>query len=113
RTEEFADVFGVPAVIVVTALLELLLPQTRLGNASTIYALVVLVTAALYGRKPALVASVAAFFGFKHRQGPLATPPDWVTPFVFVVTALVAGQLAAMLRQEASAAQQREREALA
>ena len=59
RTAGFGYVFGVAAVVVVTALLELLLPQTRLGNASTIYALVVLVTAALYGRKPALVASVA------------------------------------------------------
>jgi len=36
-----------------------------------------------------------------------------VTPVVFVMTALVAGQLAAMLRQEATAARQRERETLA
>ena len=35
----FGYVFGVAAVVLVSALLELLLPQTRLGNASTIYAL--------------------------------------------------------------------------
>src|SRR5205807_3302714 len=73
----------------------------------------VLVMAALYGRAPALVASVAAVVGFEHRQGTLENPTEWVTPIIFVLTAMVAGQLAAMLRQQATAARQREREALA
>src|SRR5713226_10501289 len=55
RTQGFGYVFGPVAVLLVTVLLELLLAETRLGNASTIYALVVLVTAALYGRTPALL----------------------------------------------------------
>jgi signal transduction histidine kinase len=113
QSQWFGYVFGVAAVVVVTLVLELLLPQTRLGNSSTIYALIVLVTAALYGRTPALATSAAAFLGFEHRQSTLDNPPEWVTPIVFVVTALVAGQLAAMLRQQATAARQREREALA
>jgi signal transduction histidine kinase len=113
RTQWFGYVFGAAAVLAVTAVLETLLPQTRLGNASTIYALVVLVTAALYGRKPALATAAVAFLGFEHRQGTLDNPPEWVTPLVFVLTALVAGQLAATLRQQAEVARQREREALA
>ncbi len=106
-------VFAIGAVVVVTVVLELFLSQTRLGNASTIYALVVLVTAALYGRAPALVAGAAAIVGFAYRQNSLGNPPDPVTALILVVTALVAGQLAAMLRQQAERARQREREALA
>jgi signal transduction histidine kinase len=111
--ERFGYVFGVAAVVLVTVVLEVLLSSTRLGNASTIYALVVLVTAALYGRWPALATAVAAFFAFEHRQGTLANPPEWLTPIIFAVTALVAGQLAAMLRQQAQAARQSQRETLA
>jgi K+-sensing histidine kinase KdpD len=65
------------------------------------------VTAALYGRWPALATAVAAFVAFEHRQGTLANPPDWLTPIIFAVTALVAGQLATMLRQQAQTARQR------
>ena len=70
----FGYPFGVAAVLLTTVLLELLLPQTRLGNASTLYIIPVLVTAALSGRGPALTASVAALLALRRaRRG-------WVTP---------------------------------
>ena len=109
----FGYLVGLAAVALTSAFLELLLPATRLGNASTLYAIPVLVTAALYGRGPALLASAGALVGFEYRQARLGNSPDWLTPVVFVVTALVAGQLAVMLRQQARQARQREREALA
>src|SRR5207237_10165950 len=109
----FGYVFSVAAVLLASVLLDFLLSQTRLGNASTLFVLPVLVTAALYGRGPALTASAAAFLGFEHRQGMLGNSTDGVTLAVFVLTALVAGQLAAMLRQQTRQARQREREALA
>jgi len=71
RTQGFGYVFGPVAVVLVTVLLELLLAQTRLGNASTIYALIVLVTAALYGRTPALPDFRRGFRRVEHRQGTL------------------------------------------
>src|SRR5437016_129671 len=83
HSQRFGYVFGLAAVTAVTVLLELFLVQTRLGNASTIYALVVLVTAALYGRGPALATSAAAVVAFEHRQGTLENPTEWVTPIIF------------------------------
>jgi len=110
----FGYLFGVAAVLLMTALLGALAPG-RLANASALYALMVLVTAARHGRGPALLASVAAFLAFDwfFADEPKLGPAHWPTLLVLLVTALVAGQLAATLRQQARRAQQREREAVA
>jgi signal transduction histidine kinase len=112
-------VFGGAAVALVTGVLGPVMEWTRLANSSAVYTIPVLLTAALYGRGPALVTSVAAFvaydavFADPAYPHSLASPREWLTLLVFVVTALVAGQLAAMLREQANRARQREREALA
>ncbi|HTD76720.1 MAG TPA: DUF4118 domain-containing protein, partial [Chloroflexota bacterium] len=102
-----------------TGLLGPVMNFTRLANSSAVYTIPVLLTAALYGRGPALATSVAVFMAydalFSDPAYPhsLTSPREWLTLLVFVVTALVAGQLAAMLRQQAQQARQREREAVA
>src|SRR5438477_3386497 len=112
-------VFGVAAVALATGLLGPVMNFTRLANSSAVYTIPVLLTAALYGRGPALATSVAAFVAydalFSDPAYPhsLTSPREWLTLFVFLVTAVVAGQLAAMLRQQAQQARQREREAMA
>jgi signal transduction histidine kinase len=112
-------VFGVAAVALATGLLGPVMNFTRLANSSAVYTIPVLLTAALYGRGPALATSVAAFVAydalFSDPAYPhsLTSPREWLTLFVFVITAVVAGQLAAMLRQQARQARQREREAMA
>jgi two-component system, OmpR family, sensor histidine kinase KdpD len=115
----FGYAFGLVAVALVTGVLAPLLARVPLENASTLYGIAVLGTAALYGRGPALATSAAAFLAFDYFYVEpafaltLRRPQEWVTLAVFLVTALVAGQLAAALRQRAEDAQQREREALA
>ena len=86
----FGYSFGLAAVLLTSLLLELLLPQTRLGNASTLLTIPVLFTAAVGGRGPALLASVAALVAFEERQSRLGNPPELITPIVFVLAALVA-----------------------
>src|SRR5579859_5338756 len=56
--------FAVVTIAITTTVVALLMGRARLGNASTIYAIPVLATAALYGRGPALAASAAAFLAF-------------------------------------------------
>jgi signal transduction histidine kinase len=111
--------FGGAAILVATAVLGLVMDWTRLANSSAFYTIPVLLTAALYGRGPALATSLAAFVAYDAFFADPAYPHsltsarEWLTLLVFVVTALVAGQLAAILRQQANRARQREREALA
>jgi signal transduction histidine kinase len=111
--------FGGAAVGLTTALLGPLMGFTRPANSSALYTIPVLVTAAVFGRLPALATSVAAFaaydtfFADPSYPHTLTSPREWVTLLVFVATALVAGQLAAMLRHAADNARQREREVLA
>jgi signal transduction histidine kinase len=118
QTRWFGYAFGLAAVALVTAVLAPLLTLARVENASALYVLAVLATAALFGRGPALAASVAGFLAFDYFyvepvfELVLRRPEEWVTLVVFLATALVAGQLAAALRQRAEVARQREREAL-
>ena len=111
ETRWFGYVFGVAAVLLTTALVATGF-RSRVANASALYTIPVLVTAARYGRAPALAASALAFFVFDWFFGdePKLGPAHWPTLVVFLVTALIAGQLAAMLRQQAEQARQRERE---
>jgi signal transduction histidine kinase len=112
-------VFAVVAVILTTLVIGLVFQWRPLPNASMLYVLAVLATAALFGRGPALVTSVLSFVVFDwfymqpQFEVTFRTPQEWLALVVFLATALVAGQLAATLRQRAEDARQREREALA
>jgi K+-sensing histidine kinase KdpD len=114
RARWFGYVFGLLFVVAWTLVLMVLLPN-RLANQSALYAIPVLLTAAGYGRGPALVASLAAFAGFDwlFADPPPLDPGHMPTLLVLLVIALVAGQLGTTLRKQAEDARQREREALA
>ena len=110
--------FGLAAVALVTLLVGVVVRQTDLANSSSLYLIAVLVTAATHGRGPAVFASVAAFVAFDLVfVEPLyiftpASTEQWATLLLFLLTALVTGQLAAALRRRAEDARQREREAV-
>src|SRR5579863_7501354 len=86
-------------------------------NISIVYLLVILALASTRGRIAALVASVVAFLSFDFFLVPplytfvISRWEEWIALFVFLVTALITSQLAAVMRQSAEQARLREREA--
>ena len=111
ETRWFGYLFGVATVLLATGLLATGL-RSRVANASALYTIPVLVTASRYGRAPALFASALAFvvFDWLFGEEPGLGPAHWPTLLVFLLTALITGQLAAMLREQAETARQRKRE---
>jgi len=106
-------------VAAVTVVIGAVLGRLPIANLSMLYLLVVLLTAVWFGRGAAIFASVAAFITFDwfHLQ-PLHTftigsPEEWIALLLFLVVAVVTGELAAALRRRAEEAQRREREAVA
>lgn len=104
---------GVAAVTVVIAQLGM----EQLANASLLYLIVVLVTAVAFGRAVAIFSSVLAFATFtwfftepRHSLS-VADPDDWILLLLFLLTAVVTGQLAAAQRQRAEEAEEHERQA--
>ena len=94
------------------------LGETRfLANASMLYLIAVLAMATAFGSGPAVVASIASFVAFNWffveptRTFAVANPQEWVALVVFLLTAVMTGQLAAGQRSRAQEAEQREREA--
>jgi two-component system sensor histidine kinase KdpD len=110
--------FAVAAVALVSVFIGLVLGQVNLTNASMLYLLAVMATAVVFGRGPAIFASLTAFLVFDWffveplHQFTVADPEEWVSLLLFLLTATVTGQLAAAQRQRAREAQYREREAL-
>ena len=86
-------------------------------NISIVYLLLILVLASARGRYAALVAAVVAFLSFDFFLVPpfytfaIARWEEWLALIVFLVTALLTSQLAAMTRQSVEQARLREREA--
>jgi two-component system sensor histidine kinase KdpD len=106
------------AVTLVSLFIGVVLGQVNLANASMLYLLAVLATAAAFGRGPAIFASVLAFLVFDwffvqpEHQFSVSDPAEWLSLLFFLLTAVVTGQLAAGQRQRAQEARQREREAV-
>jgi two-component system sensor histidine kinase KdpD len=102
-----------------TGLIQLLQGVHSLANTSLLYLLVVIATAVWFGRGVAVVAALLAFLAFNWFFIPprytftVAAAGGWLTLVVFLVTALVVGQLAALLRERSEEAWRREREAAA
>ena len=86
-------------------------------NISIVYLLVILALATLRGRYAALLAAVVAFLAFDFFLVPpfftfaVSSWAQWIALFVFLVTALIASQLATVTRESVEQARLREREA--
>src|SRR5215471_9763538 len=110
--------FALGTVGLVSLFIGVLLGRGNIANISMLYLLAVMATAVICGRGPAIFASLAAFLTFDWffvepiHQFTVSDPEEWVSLLLFLLTAIVTGQLAAGQRQRAREAQQREREAV-
>ena len=104
------------ATLVLTGCIYIFRLYPRIPNISLLYLLLVLGLASKRGLYAAIISSVVAFFSFDYfLVNPLYTfsvgaLEEWLALFVFLVTAIITGQLASALRQRAEEATQRERE---
>jgi two-component system, OmpR family, sensor histidine kinase KdpD len=111
-------VFSLALILALTLLIDLLNFRSQAANASMIYLLAVLAIAVNYGGGPAVLSSLAAFVGlsfvFTESRYALAVfnPSDVLVMYTFLVISVSIGQLAALQRQRATDAQERERQAL-
>ena len=91
----------------------------RIPNISIVYLLVVLPLSITRGRYSAMLTSVLAFLAFDFFLVPplylftINRPEEWIALFIFLIDALLTGQLAAALRERAEVASRSEREARA
>ena len=114
RTQALRYGFVVAAIAVVTAVaFRLHINQTTVA---LMFLVMVLLTSAYWGLRYALVMAVGATAAFNFFFLPpvgtftIADPQNWVALFAFLVTALVASNLAERARREAEGAKQRRRE---
>jgi two-component system sensor histidine kinase KdpD len=109
---------GLAAVALVTVVLSIVEARFRLPNVSILYLAAVLVTAGSFGSGPAVVASLAAFLAYDwffvepRFTFAVASSEEWIALVLFLLTAIVTGQLAAGQRRRSEEAAQREREAV-
>ncbi len=103
-------------VAAITRLISLLFTRWHIANISMIYLLLVLALAVLYGSGPAVVASIAAFLAFDWFfvqptwSLTIRDPDEWLALVLFLVTALITGQLAGNLRSREAQLHRRARE---
>lgn len=109
-------VLGVVGALLVTAVIYVFQLYPRIPNISLLYLLLVLALASTRGLYAAIVASVIAFLSFDFFLVPplyaftIAKFDEWLALFVFLVTAIITGQLASALRKRAEQARRREHE---
>lgn len=108
---------AVLAVLAATPVIDFLSGYLATANSLMLYLLVVLGVASAFGLGPAVLASFAAVVTYDWccipPIGPgIADPAEWVALYLFLATALVAGQLAGRLRQRTEEARRRERAAV-
>jgi len=114
--------FGYLCAIALTALVTgavaLIRVVADVGNASMLYLLAVMASAVLFGRGPAILASVASFLAFNfffiepHYTLSVTSNDEVVALLLLLIAGIITGQLTALLRQRAREAQAREREAV-
>jgi two-component system, OmpR family, sensor histidine kinase KdpD len=103
-------------VATITLMIALVLPRYHIANISMIYLLLILALAVFAGSGPAILASILAFLAFDWFFVPpvgrftVADPSEWLALFLFLVVAIISGQLAASLRYQAGEARRRARE---
>lgn len=114
----FVEIFlALGSTLLITWLIAIYQLYPRIPNISIIYLLPVLLLAVTFGRLGALVASVAGFLAFDFFLVPpfytltMDRPEEWIALCIFLITALLTSQLAAIMRLRTTEARQREREA--
>jgi two-component system sensor histidine kinase KdpD len=113
----FVDsVIAVVGALVVTFVIYFFHLYPRIPNISLLYILVVLALASTRGLYAAILTSIVAFLSFDYFLVPpyytlsIAKIDEWLALFIFLVTAIITGQLASALRQRAEQARRREYE---
>jgi two-component system sensor histidine kinase KdpD len=107
---------GIIAPLCVTAFIYQFQLYPSIHDISVIYLLAVLALASTRGRYSAILTSIVAFFSFDFFLVPplfmftIGKLEEWVALFIFLVTAVITGQLASALRLRAEQASQRESE---
>ncbi|MCL5256529.1 MAG: ATP-binding protein [Chloroflexi bacterium] len=106
------------AVALMSLIVAFVVSVAPVSITSMLYLIVVLAAAIAFGRGPAVLASIAAFLAFDWffvlplHTFTIAAPAEWVSLLLFLITAIITGQLAGELRRRAREAEQREREAV-
>ncbi len=110
------SLLGIVGALSITGIIYAFHLYPRIPNISLVYLLVVLALASTRRLYPAALASLVAFLSFDF----FLIPPlytftidkleEWLALFVFLVTAIITGQLASALRQRADEASRREQE---
>ncbi|MBY0547356.1 MAG: DUF4118 domain-containing protein [Candidatus Obscuribacterales bacterium] len=114
--EARAIVIATLGVMVLTAMIYLLRLDLSFANVSMIYLLAVMLAALYLGRTPAIWAAVTSFFSVNwffvspRYTFTVANQNEWLSLCAFLVTAMVTGQLTAMLKARAAEASRRQRE---
>lgn len=110
------SVLACMGALLVTGVIAAFRLYPRIPNISLVYLLVVLALASARGLFPAILSSIIAFLSFDFFLVPplftftIAKVDEWLALFVFLVTAVITGQLASALRQRAEQARRREHE---
>src|SRR6266536_4569338 len=108
------SVLAVVGTFLVTAILYFFQLYPRIPNISLLYLLVILTLASTRGLYAAILASIIAFLSFDFFLVPpfytftIAKFDEWLSLFVFLVTAIITSQLASALRHRAEQARLRE-----
>ncbi len=110
------SMLAIVGTLLVTSLIYAFQLYPRIPNISLVYLLVVLALASTRGLYAAILASVVAFLSFDFFLVPplytftIGKIDEWLALFMFLVTAIITGQLASALRQRAEQARRRENE---
>jgi len=111
------SILGIGGALAITAIIYIFHLYPTIPNISMVYLLLILALATTRGRYASLLAAVVAFLSFDFFLVPplytlvIARWEEWIALFVFLVTALIASQLATSNRQSIEQARLRERQA--
>lgn len=119
RSRWVGYLFALGLVALVSGIVIALDEVFHFHNTSIVYLVAVLTAASAFGSGPAVVAAIASvlaydwFFAEPLHTLTIADSGEWVSLLLFLLTAIVTGQLAAGQRRRAQEALDREREAIA
>src|SRR5258708_3279632 len=110
------SLLGIAGALLVTFIIYFFHLYPRIPNISLLYILVVLALASTRDLYAAILTSIVAFLTFDFFLVPpyytfsISKLDEWLALFIFLVTAIITGQLASALRQRAEQARRRENE---